>query len=547
MLLVVACGSATPKGSASESPGPGTTADPGTSVGSTAGTGGSQGPAQSGPAASGSGSVLPAPTLGDPAQIGAALWDPARMEQGVVSLVDQLGVPIYAADGSLARPSSRPGPSGMWLDESEVRWLIEMGRADARAMAAGSVPFTLGDLTAALAPLMPSMTEQQIVDAYAAAYRAAPGDLVAASLAGRTLRRDTALTRVHLWLLLLDGLVRRAPAASAARGVTLASWPRTASAPVASVNLPPISSPVADLAALDFAFLVTQAPLLGSRIQVDYSILPGLAHEGHGQAGPTVVLEARNHGVPTPLVSPFLGTVLLIPRTTGLGGVPISFESADQATLDAHGFFDGVFGLPIPTDAQGVTRASYEVNEEEGGGQGTVQSAAAGIDAVIDLRTALAGQYIVAPEVVPFIWGTRVLPGTLQLEWHAASTAGEYDITLTGRRAGAGHYKGTAKIYCTETPNGAGSIWTIVAQPLADITDFSLGNNVSGWDSVSVETKAQAEFDPWFAQSNSPGDTATVTVTRSGATAEFHGTGSHTYGDGTSYTVEIRGTCIPSE
>ena len=541
-ILAIACGGA-PTSTAPGSPGSSTTAAP---------TAGPSGAATSpAPGPSDDAGPLPAPTLSDPAAIGKALWDPAQVEQGVVSLIDQLGVPIYDDTGKVVRASSRPGPDGLWLTETEVRWLIEMGREDATAIAAHQAPFTLGDLSAALRPLMPSLTEQQILDAYIAAYRPVPGDLVRESLAGHAFLRETPFTRVHLWLLLVDGVLGRPGAGATARGTgiaTYASWPRTAAAPVASVSLPPITSPIAALTALEFQFLLVQAPLLGSRIQVDFTVTPKTAHEGHGGPGPTVAFDARNMAPATPLISPFLGTALLLPRASGLAGLPITFVSPDEEILDEHGTMQGAFGIPIFTDASGLAHLGYQVQVERAAGQGNISTAVANVRVVVDLRTALASQYIIAPELLPFLWGTRVLPDVLALEWHEpVNVPGTYVIVLTGPRDGAGQYSGTTNIYCTETPDGAGgTLWTVVGQPLKDVTDFDMGDNPSGWSSVSVETSAQREFSPWFARSDVPGETAQISVARVGQLVNINGTGSLTDSAGHRFTIDIAVTCSPS-
>ena len=67
------------------------------------------------------------------------------------------------------------------------------------------------------------MTEDEILAAYVAAYRAAPGDLVRESLAGHAFLKETPFTRVHLWLLLVDGVLGRGRAARR----MAASTPRT--------------------------------------------------------------------------------------------------------------------------------------------------------------------------------------------------------------------------------------------------------------------------------------------------------------------------------
>jgi hypothetical protein len=505
-------------------------------------------PRQSGPT-SGPGATagaLPEPTLTDPAAIGAALWDPASVDVGVVSLLDQLGVPIYDDAGGLVRPATHAGPPGLWLQDREVRGLIEMGKADAAAIAAHQAPFVLGDLSAALAPLVPPLDEQAVLDAYIAAYRAAPGDLVRESLAGHPFLHDTPFTRVHLWLLLVDGVLGRGGATASLRSVTLASWSDTAAAPVASVGLPMIPSPIPGLSAEDFALLMAHVPLLASELQVDLRIAPPIAHEGHGQPGPVVTIEATNRTVPLPLVSPLSEMLLLTPSGVGLDGVPVTFDAAQPGTLDDHGILTGLLGVPILTDASGVAGLSYQVDQEAAAGQGALDSADVEIRANIDLQAAMLRRYVLPPALLPFIWGSISLQGVLSLEWHEPALSADFKITLSGSRDGAGQYVGTADIYCVETPIGGGFGWTATAIPQNnDVTHFSLSHDPSGHDTVSVETRFQTEFSPWFARSGDVGMTATVTAVRSGAQAQLHGTGSWTDAAGHVFSIEIQLTCSP--
>jgi hypothetical protein len=65
------------------------------------------------PAGAIDGRPLPAPALREPFAIGEALYDPSRMEQGVLSVLDLMGVGIYASDGTpMRRGDEAPGDPG---------------------------------------------------------------------------------------------------------------------------------------------------------------------------------------------------------------------------------------------------------------------------------------------------------------------------------------------------------------------------------------------------------------------------------------------------
>jgi hypothetical protein len=520
------------------------------SAGGSSAPGGASGPLATVAAVSTAADDVPAPTLTDPAQIDAALFDPSKVDVGVVSLLAQLGIGIDGDDGTPLRPPSGSAFPDFHLRVAEVRGLIDMGRTDASAIAKGQVPWTLTDLTGALTPLLPGLSEQDVLDRYIAAYRAAPGDLVREVLNGHPLLVVTPFTRVHLWLLLVDGVLgRHGPAAAAAGSIRLAAFRETAAGPVATVGLPLIPSPIPGLDARDFAIVMAHLPVLGYQVPITLSITPGKAHEGHGGVGPLVAIDARQDSVPSPLVSVVDGHPLLIPIRAGLDGVPISFESADSGTLDAHGILQGQLGVPILTDAGGVAHLGYQLLPEEANGVGDLTSTVAGIDAVVDLRQMLLSQYVVDPSILLAVWGTRRAPGTLVIEWHEAPVPtgnenGTYDVTLGGPKAGAGHQVGAAEIYCTATPNVGRLLWSATAIPAgAKITQIVMQQNPSGWDSLQVTTTAQAEFDPWVAQSNLAGETAKITVSGSGDAIRIEGHGSLTDSAGHVFTIAIVVSC----
>ena len=200
VIAATGCGSSTSPSGSGAAP-EATASQPGGALGSPGEPSGS--PALGVPAG-----PLPEPTLTDPVEIGNALWDPGRVEVGVVSMLAAIGVAIDADNGSPLRAGTGP-LARLHLTEAEVRGLIEMGTADAAADMQHQLKFTLGDLSSALAKLVPGMTEDAILAAYVTAYRAAPGDLVRESLAGHAFLKATPFTRVHLWLLLVDGVLGR--------------------------------------------------------------------------------------------------------------------------------------------------------------------------------------------------------------------------------------------------------------------------------------------------------------------------------------------------
>lgn len=502
---------------------------------------------------------LPEPALTDAAAINAALFDPAQVGVGVASLLAQLGIAIDADDGTALRAGDAAIFPDFHLSELEVRGLIEMGVADATDIAAGQVHWTLANLHEVLAPALPGMTQDQLVGLYIDAYRATPGDFVREVLDGHPLLSTTAFTRVHLWLLLVDGILGRQGPDVTATGSGTAAFtefrvgfpPQTAVGPVANVAISTIPSPIPGLDARDYAVLMALLPMLGWAVPMTVTATPSTAHEGHGGPGPSVAIEARAVDAVGPVISSVDGHVLLLPITSGLDGVPITFEASSESTLTAHGSIalPGLLGIPVRTDVLGQARLQYDVREEPANGSGNLQVAVVTIQAVIDLRTLLQQRYVFDPSILMTVWGERRALTMLMLEWHeAAQSAGTFQVTLTGKKAGAGTYGGTADILCVETPSSGGaSLWTAVTLPdrATGVSHISLSQQEGGDASVSVEVTAQTEFGPWGASSNMAGQTATVTAVRNGPLVELHGSASTVDSAGNVTTTEVSLTCAP--
>jgi hypothetical protein len=516
-----------------------------------------------GPSSSAPADGSAAPQLTDPAAIAEALWDPERVDVGVRSMLAGLGVTVVDAGGGTLQAGS--GSLGqLRLGEAEIDGLVAMGREDTAALLEGRVPVTLGTLAEALVGVMPGTTPDQVLAAYAEAYGGAPGDLVGETLAGRPIEPATPVTRVHLWLLLIDGLIGRDGAAAAARpavlraslaGLTGGPMPGrlpVAAAPAAQVVLPPVQSP-GDMSAVEFGLALAHLPLVLSTLQLELAIQPASAHEGHGGPGPNVSIEVRYRGGAAPLLGPLTGRPFLVPRS-GLDGVPVTFEIGDRALLEAHGTLASQLLTPISTDAQGVARLDYQVRQEPANGQGKIASGVSPIWAVIGARDLLQGAYaVVDPTLLGFAWGERRLVATLAIEWHEDAPSpspglavGEYRISLRGPKQGAGDYAGTAEFLCIGTPQGSATSWTATARVMANgITSINVSDDPLGRDVVSVETQGQSELGPWFASADSATTDASVSVLPREGGVEFRATGTIVDSDGTTYTIDVALACVP--
>lgn len=346
----------------------------------------------------------PEPTLDDPSAIGGALQDPGRAGDGAVSLLALTG-----------------WQESLRLSDPEVLGLVAMAEQDAAGLAAGAAPATLADLHAGIAPLLPELTIEGLLGAYADAYAAAPGSPMAQVMNGVAFRPETAVSRIQLWALLVDGFV--APRLETAVVLTAALTPTVVpprSRPATpGLTLPQVPSPIAGLNTSEFAILM--AHLLPMAYAIPFDVTPSGAsvHEGHGGPGPTIDLQARHQPFYAPPPSPTGGFPLLLPSTGNLSGVPVTWTSANRSILDDHGTLPPTFGTPVTTDASGASHLSYQAKKEEGDQSGPVESGTATITASVPLLRLMLAHYTMPQAVWALLSGDRQsLPVIVSIEWH---------------------------------------------------------------------------------------------------------------------------------
>jgi hypothetical protein len=388
---------------------------------------------------------LPSPQLGEGFEIGEALYDPSRVDQAVVSLLDRMGIRIVAAG------APRPSAAGGWeLTEAQVRGLIEMGRADAAVAArTGHLPYRFRDLQAAVHALLPDLSVEQLASTYAQAYDAAPDSLVAQVLMGMPIEPGTRLSRPHLWLLLMDGF---APPRGAGKLAQLGpAGPVPAGGPAwgtASLLLPQLPSPDPRWSLADWTYLTAILPLLGFDIPFEMSPANAAGHEGHGGPGASVTLTARIRLRPTPVFSPFTGQPLLVSTAPSLGNVPVTWQVSDPPALASHGSIAGAQGAPAPTDASGSARLVFAPKAERSNGRGEELKEVVSVTARAGLWELLSSHYALPPTLRGFVFGERTIPGTIEVGWHSdgdtirVSIANEYLAVLELSMLGLGtHYR----------------------------------------------------------------------------------------------------------
>ena len=442
--------------------GPAGTAGPAGSSGPVGSSGESGAVPSEDPAVTPGSTELPPASLTDPHEIGVALRDPERVDVAVASGVALLGIGVYGADGAAVRPGRGTGLHDMWVTVEELRGLVEMARDDLALIAvADAAAPRLGDLTEAIAPLVPGLTSDAILAAFRDAYGPG-GGVVGGMLAGIAWEAGTAVTRAELWFLLVDAFVLPATTAAVLLQLAAAGGALPPLRPVTAVGgLPiiPTGDPRLDVAA--YNMLIAHMSVVGYQIPFEIQPASARAHEGHGGAGQAVTFSARHLPYQDPLVSPN-GVPLLLPSGRGLDGLPIDW--ATSGPMDDHGTFDRTIGSPQLTDASGTAKLVYTPQEEPANGQGTEKADNGQVTASVSLAALVTQHFLVPPGLAAFAFGRRNLSAHVLLQWHEnLALELEIDSTITIQKAaglpvnnGVAHVTGHIRLD-EMTPMGRGT------------------------------------------------------------------------------------------
>ncbi len=267
---------------------------------------------------------LPDASIAEPFAIGEALYDPGRVADGVMSLLARMGIGVSASASS----------QRLTLDESEVRTLIALAEDDLRgADDLENLPFGFVDLHRAISGLLPDLSIEELAETYTRVYAEAPDGLVAKVMMGQPLDPETRLTRVQIWLLLMDGFA--APdGAEAAYGA-------------ADRVLPDVPSPNPAWSAAEWREALARLPL------VPASRLVAIEH-GTGAA------TLRRAPQPPPLLSRLSGKPLLAARAGSLAGQAVTWEVAEGSSLRQLATLRTPVGQPATVGANGASVLSFQ-------------------------------------------------------------------------------------------------------------------------------------------------------------------------------------------
>jgi hypothetical protein len=153
---------------------------------------------------------------------------------------------------------------------------------------------------------------------------------------------------------------------------------------------------------------------------------------------------------------------------------------------------------------------------------------------------------LVTPAVTPVRSRAATAPASTATASPGASTAapGSWTVTLAGPRDGAGSYSGVAFVICAAPTENGRLYWTAtMIDPAGPITEISLQQNPSGFDSVSVTGPGGMETGQWFARSDTPGGSATVAGSGGPGGARVAGDATFTDTQGTTFTIHAAVEC----
>jgi hypothetical protein len=386
---------------------------------------------------------LPRPTLTEPSDIAVALFNTPYAAEGVVSLLDVMGVAIYDSQGDLLKPGSDKGAGVLRLTEAEVYGLVAMTEADLELIGENGGPYPLAEMYTALAPYLPDgFTLDQMTAAYAQAYLDNPDSLAAGILRGQQINAETGLLRIQMWLLLIDGFggagTSLATSGLPARSGFIVEAVRVAqqfgqTLGVARQNLPALAVPPG-WQAVEWAELLYRLPTLAYTIDFTQQLSRTLIQEGHGAPGAPVSFSA-SMGAPSPVISLVTDQVILPVAPTP--GVEVEWRSSAESSWSKHGMFStaraGVLGTLTGADVHGA-ELEYIPKQESADGVGTVLREDADISAWAGLRDLFTHAFdpdSVAALPLGLISGERPANGIkhASLEWHEASTG--YQVFIT--------------------------------------------------------------------------------------------------------------------
>jgi hypothetical protein len=343
--------------------------------------------------------ALPKPSLKEPFEIGEALFDPGRIEDGVVSLLALMHIDVVPDAG--AAQNGR----GLVLSTSEVRTLADMGREDLESSTdIENLPYSFTDLHAAVAELLPAVSLEQMAAAYTRAYEMDPDDVIAKALMGRPIEPEIKLTRTQMWFLLMDGF------AGAAAGD--ARWG------AADRQLPDLRSPNAQWSAAEWREVLARLPLVSADRLLAITA-PDVITQGTAPRPAPVNITMRANASAVPLVSRSTGRTLIAARAGSLAGQDVTWHVRDDSALMEIGTIASPLDTPERIGANGIAQFVIQPGVAATGSTGQLVDDWEAVQARVETRGVVAAAYAVPASLAPLTLGTSAARANLHLRWRS--------------------------------------------------------------------------------------------------------------------------------
>lgn len=319
--------------------------------------------------------TLPEPTLTSIDDIILAMGDPTQAGNIVVSMLAQLGIGLYRADGTPIRKGTETSDADFYVFEPMAQGLVAMlrHRDDDGELT------SFRDFHGGLVSLGYEGSAEELATAFADAYAAQPDAPIARLVdALGPVTIDGTYAEFELWLLTLDGFIQPNGGATA-MAMADTGIPLTAAGGVGWGVAHARIRPSAETTAR--ASIVAQLKAIISAWQIILVASPTDVHEGHdGSHGSPATIRASLLGPTSEIHSPFGGDVV-IAVPLGPSGAHVGWALDDTAT--SHGVIEDFVS---EADGAGTASTNFIPHKEAANGRGTERSERGAVKAKFEYR-----------------------------------------------------------------------------------------------------------------------------------------------------------------
>jgi hypothetical protein len=347
------------------------------------------------------------------AQTAHALADPGQAQDGVWSLLANLGIGVYTGSGEQVMPGSEQGEASFWLYDFELPALAKMAQEE---------PEPFDRYAARLEALGYEGSPQELLDLYKSVYARHPDHPLIQILTsmGVDFSPGTTLTPLQEWLLLLDTFMppNRSNASLLYGRTHLASMVQpghalqTACGAIQGGNIIPYwglmqqESGMAALLQAREVYYAIHGPMIAQAASYELTASGRSAHEGHEGKGDKLEYVVRVHvdyqpwqSIPVAGIS--CGALINLDFHVlqgGLANVLVDWVIPD--VFYAHGMVED---QEPSTNGAGEARLSFQAQEEAARGIGTFKESTGEVSAWLNLRPGFLAAGITDPRLLQFV------------------------------------------------------------------------------------------------------------------------------------------------